>query len=523
MEKELLTVLIADDEEPLRQELRSFPWLHYGAELAGEAENGEEALALCARIRPDVIVTDITMPLMDGLELSRRVRAGGFHTQVILLTCHSEFGYAREALKLGALEYLVKVSLDEADLGQALGRAREAIRLERARLRSEAEQRRAGLSRILARALKEPSSGAELSLAGDPSPVGYPLYAARLLCLPEAGDRIHVLHEVREALEQAAQRTGEEGWLFDWVPHGESELLLFLGSPGPGLPPHGEAAAWLRELIARLEARIERELPQPGSGVRFFAMLRGPAASARELLAALRETAPIALHFFYGEGDGVVHAEAALPRPGGRLPQAAADLRTMEAGWREAAGVPGKLPLFLRETWHPWARKLALEPEELKRWVIRRWEETAPPDMEPAGKEGILRRLGACACLTDLLDLLIRSAEEAAGSRPKIRREVQRAMELIRRGLAEPITLGSIARDVGLSPSYLSRLFREEAGEPFNEYVTKVRIERAVELLQTAPLKVYEVAEQVGIPSYRYFSLLFRSRTGVSPTEYKRG
>ncbi|WP_426451453.1 response regulator transcription factor [Paenibacillus sp. S-38] len=524
MDRELLTVLIVDDEEPLRQELRSFPWEAYGAELAGEAENGEEALELCSRIRPDVIVTDITMPLMDGLELVRRVREQGMPAQVILLTCHSEFGYAREALKLGALEYLVKVSLDEEDLGQALGRAREEIRREQARRRSESGQRRAELSRLLVRALAAPQTG-DAGPDGVPSPVGYPLCAARLLIFAVKNSRLQVLHELQEELAQLTLgRTADSRYAaVDWAPLSESELLLFLGpAAGGGDSSREEAAALLCGLLDRLEARVERELPQTAGRVRLFALLKGPAGKPGELLTAVRATEQAALCSFYEENRRVIHgAIGDLSLPALSSPGPAA-LHAMEDKWREAARDPERLGAFLQEEWIPWARSSAMEPAELKRRVCRRWEDTLPASMDPEQKAVVLERLQAAESLSELARLLLRSREKSGDGRPRIRREVQQAQALIRQKLADPITLTSIAQEVGLSPSYLSRLFREEAGEPFNEYVTRVRIDRAAELLQSAPLKVYEVAEQVGIPSYRYFSQLFRSRTGVSPTEYKR-
>src|SRR5690606_35977463 len=118
MATQTLSVIIVDDELPLREELRSFPWEAHGAALAGEAENGEEALQLCYQHEPNVVVTDITMPVMDGLALFREIRTHFPATQVILLTCHSDFQYAREALRLGALDYFVKVTLDEDDLAK---------------------------------------------------------------------------------------------------------------------------------------------------------------------------------------------------------------------------------------------------------------------------------------------------------------------------------------------------------------------------------------------------------------------
>ncbi|MDD9269745.1 helix-turn-helix domain-containing protein [Paenibacillus sp. GCM10023248] len=255
-------VLIIDDELPLRQELRSMPWSSFGAELVGEAENGEEALGLCESLKPNLVISDITMPIMDGLELFRIVKKRDPLIQFVLLTCHSDFHYAQEALKLGALDYFTKLSFDEGDMKAAVEKAREAIR---------------------------------------------------------------------------------------------------------------------------------------------------------------RET----------------------------------DLRQYE--------------------------------RERKRRDASQ------------------------------------SSKGEAGDNKKIRKEVQLAQRLIETKLGEPITLTSIAEEVGLSSYYLSRLFREETGESFNDYVTRLRMEKAVHLLQSTPLKVYEVAEQVGIPSYRYFSQLFRNWTGVAPTDYKKG
>ncbi|MGG1517874.1 response regulator [Paenibacillus oryzisoli] len=254
-----IRVLIVDDELPLRQELRSLPWASFGAEFVGEAENGEEALELCERLQPDLVITDITMPIMNGMELFRAIKQKWPFMQVVLLTCHSDFHYAQEALRLGALDYFTKLALEEGDLQASIDKTR-----------------------------------------------------------------------VSQRREQDLQRYGQE--------------------------------------------QLRRELEQ------------GTAEPAR-----------------------------------------------------------------------------------------------------------------------------------------RVRKEVQLARRIIEQKLGEPLTLTSVSEEVGLSSYYLSRLFKEETGEAFNDYITRLRMEKAVHLLQTTPLKVYEVAEQVGIPSYRYFSQLFRNWTGVAPTEFKKG
>ncbi len=118
------TVMIVEDEVPMREQLRAFPWERHGFELAGEARHGLEALSLFEALRPDIVVTDVAMPFMDGLELMRRLKEADAEAQFVLLTCHSEFGYVRDALLLGACDYLVKGMYREADLLEALERAR---------------------------------------------------------------------------------------------------------------------------------------------------------------------------------------------------------------------------------------------------------------------------------------------------------------------------------------------------------------------------------------------------------------
>ena len=137
-----LNVLIVDDEIPLRQELRIFPWETCDAVLVGEASNGADALAMCGTCAPDVVITDITMPIMDGITLIREIRKRYPAIQIILLTCHSDFRYVQEALRLGALEYILKVSMEDEELRQAMDKVRKAIVKEQNSLDNEKSERR---------------------------------------------------------------------------------------------------------------------------------------------------------------------------------------------------------------------------------------------------------------------------------------------------------------------------------------------------------------------------------------------
>jgi YesN/AraC family two-component response regulator len=110
-------ILIVDDESIPRKMLKSIvSWNELGYEVAGEAANGKTALALAEELRPDVIFADITMPVMNGIELIRRLKEKGNPAKIVILSCHEDFNYVREALRLGAVDYLLKHTLKPADI-----------------------------------------------------------------------------------------------------------------------------------------------------------------------------------------------------------------------------------------------------------------------------------------------------------------------------------------------------------------------------------------------------------------------
>jgi two-component system response regulator YesN len=126
-----LKVLIVDDELPVREELAAFEWESHGAELAGICKDGEEALVFCENTPLDIVISDITMPSVDGFSLFTSLKRFYPHIQLIVLTCHKNFDYAQQMLQLGVLDYLVKVNMKDEDLVRLLDKARKAIEQDR--------------------------------------------------------------------------------------------------------------------------------------------------------------------------------------------------------------------------------------------------------------------------------------------------------------------------------------------------------------------------------------------------------
>lgn len=127
-----MRVLVVDDEPLARIGMRSIvPWEENGFTLVGEAKNGVEALELARKYRPDLILSDIVMPEMDGLTFIREVRRFLPDTRLIIMSCMSEAQYLQEAIRLGVSEYILKESIEPADIIEAVRRVAEQIRRER--------------------------------------------------------------------------------------------------------------------------------------------------------------------------------------------------------------------------------------------------------------------------------------------------------------------------------------------------------------------------------------------------------
>ncbi|RED64848.1 response regulator [Cohnella lupini] len=124
----MIQALIVDDESLVRKGLRLlFPWEKYGIEIAGETATGEKAMEFLRSHPVQLLMTDITMPGMSGIELTKQAQELDPSLKVVILTCHQDFEFIQEALRLGAIDYIVKTQLEELDLDKTLERIVKAV------------------------------------------------------------------------------------------------------------------------------------------------------------------------------------------------------------------------------------------------------------------------------------------------------------------------------------------------------------------------------------------------------------
>ncbi|MGF7031097.1 two-component system response regulator YesN [Paenibacillus mucilaginosus] len=514
-----MRLMIVDDEDIIRRGLSTvIDWTEIGLTLLPPAASAEEALERIPEEKPHVLFTDIRMPGMDGIELAGRVRELLPGTETVILTGYDDFGYAREALREGVSDYLLKTSRPE-EIIRAAAKAKQRV-LERWEARRQESLQTAALRHQLIERLLAQGPG---TASESPLPAALQSWFRRSgLCGPE-GQPV----PLRVLLVQA------EGWgdgPFAGLLLGAAENILYELLPcvtllkadrvAVILPADGAAAAGGQDLARALE-RLGATLK-----CSVFAALGGTAADPAGLPASCREAERVLGFRELLGGRGLFTPEQLSGRTGSRTvcSQAEeAELAALLAGG-SATGLRRFVSRIVRaELEHP-----AATPQSLQaflhslvlsghRWLERALEGTSAPGYAPLPEAGgqaeeeVYRRLAA------VMERFHASLSESRGG------YIPKAVAYIRDHLDDPnLSLQQAAAVVHLSPSHFGEVFKRGTGQTYLEFVTGERMRRAAALLRESPAKVSEVAQRAGYEDIKYFGQLFKKYAGVTPSEYRQ-
>lgn len=525
-------VLLVDDEEEIRTGIsRKINWAALGFSLVGEAGNGEEALELAEQLRPDLVLTDIKMPFMDGLELCRRLRQSLPAAKLVVFSGFDDFEYARQAVGMGVSEYILK-PINASELSEVLTRLRRQLdsqRLERRdmeTLRRRYEEslpvlRELFYTRLLSGQLRpeqvqERAARYEIELP--PGTWAAALVHADLSGGGEGADRDElVLLSVRSFLEEhfALEGCGARVVLF-----GDAAALLAQLSGEDKLYP-------LLEELERLSL-----LSQSYLGIPLAAGVGLPCQGPEELHRSVTG-ARSALDYRALMGGGPVTYIGDLePRSAAAISFEEEDQRQLSAAIRlgtpeQVEQVVGSLMERLRQAGlslpkcHLFLLEVVTCLVRLTRSGGVAVEDVFGSDFtgmvsisDFSGLEGLGRWLGD-RCLK-LHELLGRQRTDSAW------RMVEQAKNYIAAHYAdEKLSVETLCSHIHLSPTYFSTLFKREVGMSFTAYVTQVRMEEAVRLLRDTDEKTYRIAQRTGYSDPNYFSYVFKRRFGLSPSKYR--
>ncbi|BFH61327.1 response regulator [Paenibacillus azoreducens] len=527
----MYNVFIVDDEAVVRDGLkRTINWQEHGFELVGDFANGREVLEAMEHTVPDVIISDISMPFMDGLELAAAVVRKYPYVKIIILTGFDEFEYAQQAIRLKVSDFILKpiTAHEMRELLQKVKREMDEVTRQHedlSRLYSQLKQslpllKERFLERLVVNGLKAPEIAERFQYFGL-NPLA-PLQLVMVVDIDDFGER-----QIRsdrggdtEILRYAAfnvleEIAGREGQLL-FRTREERIVLLLAGEPE-------ESALYEQAYRIAEEARyyIDKFLKFTVSiGV-------GQAVRNAEELPVSYANALSALDYRFLLGKNRV-------------------LSILDVEGRPAGGTQPR---------NDWDRQLAsaVKTGSLQdvRQLIQKFVADLKVSMAPLDssilhiQKVILSLVNATQelgledfriQLTDVykfktLDEIGNWLEESAASvmtaiadnrNHYTLAQVRKAAEYIETHYSqEKISLQDICRHVLMSTSYFSLVFKQHTGETFVEYLTRVRMDKAKELLQHTALKLYEIAGKVGYGDPNYFSILFKKHAGMTPREYR--
>lgn len=499
-------VLIVDDEEIVCRGLAQFiKWQEHGFMVAGTAHSADEALLQLKHTDFDVIFLDIRMPNKTGLEMLQELQKSRICVKTVILSGFSEFSYAREAIRYGAVDYLSKpVNLKEVEA--LLDRLK-------AELIKEREDFAVRCNRVegLLTSIVKGFSEAEQEKYQLPDLERWYGFFAGLLDTDIADEEVSIQkewlrREIKAVVPDAYVLNGDVYGLFAIIPYGEErEVENFVG---------------LLEQTCQVEEKWACGISKFKHGIRD---LREGYQEAERAFRYQRASEKYRIVWYK-------NIEALFIQSAPEMQDIVKNLIGRLANPEERAEASAKL-------------KEALESICRQKPAVVQFQAACIgcliemngflEGMKPKGMElheqlsRMLERILLCSdyhttinCMTDYVDML---AAGLSGTDEKlIGKGVIREVQLfIRKNYSETITLNKLADHFYLHPNYLSKLFKEKTGRNFVEYLTEIRMEQVKKLLENPDNRITDISAMVGYDNTRYFNKVFKQNMGMTPSEYR--
>ena len=538
----MLKTFLAEDEIVVRENIKKMvPWEQYGFELVGEASDGEMALPLIKKLKPDLLITDIKMPFMDGLTLCKVVKKELPDIKIVILSGYDDFNYAKEAIGIGVEDYLLKPITKNAFLE----------RLCEIRSRYEHEKSQREYYEQFHREMQEYEQNSSRDffegLISGTMDMGEMYERADKLGLDIVAEAYNILIFTLESENAAA---GQSETYSEWEARAREKI--------EGLFADHSYAMLFRNNVFSYGVLVKEQKDNPGKNT------RDCVESIREILS----DAPAGQPWFIAAGEPVERLsnmkhsyntaaqtyarrylydghilyyrdlkEEELAKDDGRYLKKV-DINAMDPAIIQkflGSGLKEETGNFVRDYFH------AIGKEPMTSMVFRSYvilnvrfsvlsflnrmgycaSALEESDTEDALEQGGASMEAAMAYAEKILQKAIEIRDENSGN--KNRDILENSIEYIKTHyMDENMSLNAVAQVANISANHFSALFSQNIGQTFIEYLTGIRMEHAKELLRCTGKRASEIALEVGYKDSHYFSYLFKKTQGMTPSDYRK-
>lgn len=532
----MLKIFLVEDEFVVREGIKNIDWASHGYEFCGEASDGELALPAIQKSQPDIVITDIKMPFMDGLELSKYIRKDCPNTEIVILSGYEEFGYAKEAISLGVSKYLSK-PIGAADLIKEIDELKESI--EKKKRDSEiSEQYRKDMeediesdkNKYFGKLVSGTASVSEL--LEEAEKLGIDLtascYAVTLFVMSSIN---HTIDEYSGSLVNAWERLAK-------LTEDDRVIVFDRDLEGKAIIFKADSEEELSKLIESKYEAFSAILAQQ-EHLKFYAGIGCTVSRLSELNKSFENARVAFAHRFFDNENRAVYADrmqTPLASAGENVDLSSVDLKSLDRNKLInflKIGDGSEIEYFLSEFYEN------IGDNAIKSNMFRQYmamdiyfvvsDFVTDLGLDRTQIEVVDGSMNVAKDIDSVQNYSMRIMTEAIKMRDSVAKNkyqdvVDSVIKYIEENYTnEDLSLNMLAEHVRFSPNHLSMVFSQQTGVTFIKYLTDFRINKAKEALKCTSLKSSEIALEIGYKDPHYFSYMFKKTTGLTPTQYREG
>ena len=533
-----MKVLVVEDDFIVRQGiLLSLDWEKYGLQICGQAANGEAGWERVEELHPEIVLTDIKMPIMDGLQLAEKIKAKYPEIEIVIFSGFDDFTYAKQAIHLGVNEYLLK-PIDAEELLKCVCNLKDAIQKRKAEQKEKQETVRLLkdneipirdylLSKVLYPAFNENQHKIMQDITSLGIELNGPKYKVLLLTVDdftfltrnsEEEEKNEIGEKIRTIVDDAFVRAKCKAVTFLNWRHWHFQIAIILN--------YVSISEFFEEDICK---KIRDQIMEEPGFLSVFSCgyekcnVAELSESYQEAVTALRSSKLYQKTGIRRFSEDCVRKEEVFLKAGNDENMVVEciqkyDVETMQKLCRE---------IFEKTVMEETLERLKEVCIRLSVLMITNLEEMLmKKEISKLSLNEIIWEIQSHHTIDGLRKCMQKTLDQVTNVLVLLESEkytmiIRQAMRFIEENYAQEISVISISSEVHVTPNYFSQIFKAQTGKKFIDYLNEFRVSKAKKFLRDTSMKVYEVAEKSGYPNYKYFNKVFKKMTGYSPREYR--